>query len=66
MKYYEERPKITSQNVTRKTEKQVRQSVFETDQCFTCLKAGFIYIIITFLRPQEHTARYTVGPEMLI
>lgn len=42
MKYYEERPKITSQNITRKIEKQLRQSVFETDQCFTRLKAGFM------------------------
>lgn len=42
MKYYEERPKITSQNIKRKIEKQLRKSVFETDQGFTRLEAGFI------------------------
>lgn len=59
MKYYEERPNITSQNVIRKIEKQLRKSVFETDQCFTRLKAGFIYIKITFFYVHENIPHIT-------
>jgi hypothetical protein len=59
MKYYEGRPKITAQNVKGKIEKKLRQSLFETDRCFTRLKAGFIYIIITFFYVHENTPHIT-------